>query len=508
MQHLPLFARLDGRKCLVVGGGDVGARKVRLLLAAGADVTVASRNLTAELEELLKGGKIRHVQGPFGSSDSVSGAVHSERGAGDNISDAGSGGSRAGDADFGNGNGYSGDGDVSPYWLVIAATSDRELNAAVARAAESAHRFCNVVDDPDLGNFIMPAIVDRAPVTVAISTGGSSPVLARWLKGRIESMLPTGVGALARLAGRWRTRVRDGIGDLDQRRRFWERVLESRVPESVYAGRESEAEAALDRLLAEWHSNNPGKTGEAWLVGAGPGRADLITLRGRQLLSQAEVVLYDRLVGQEVLEFARRDAELISVAKRPRKPSIKQPDINALLIKYVRAGKRVCRLKGGDPMIFGRGGEEVEALVEAGLPFQVVPGVSAAQGCACYAGIPLTLRGAAQSVVLTTGHTERGIAEVSDFSPGQTLVLYMGVAKYRILAERLIQRGYDRQTPVAVVERGTADDQRVVCTILELLGEASETHAIESPALLFVGETSQFARDHGWFAPDRLMVYP
>ena len=468
MQHLPLFARLDGRECLVVGAGDVGARKARLLLAAGADVTVASQSLTAELEELLKDGKIRHAQGLFGA----------------------------------------GDGDLRPYWLIVAATSDRELNAAVARAAESAHRFCNVVDDPELGNFIMPAIVDRAPVTVAISTGGSSPVLARWLKGRIESMLPAGLGALARLAGRWRARVGDQIGDLDQRRRFWERVLASRVPESVYAGRGAEAEAALDRLLAEWHSKRPEKTGEAWLVGAGPGRADLITLRGRQLLSQAEVVLYDRLVGPEVLEFARRDAELISVAKRPRKPSIKQPDINALLIQHVRAGKRVCRLKGGDPMIFGRGGEEVEALVEAGLPFQVVPGVSAAQGCACYAGIPLTLRGAAQSVVLTTGHTERGIAEVSEFSPGQTLVLYMGVAKYAILAERLIRRGYGRRTPVAVVERGTSDDQRVICTILESLGDASAAHAIESPALLFVGETSEFARDHGWFAPDRLITHP
>ena len=522
MQHLPLFARLDGRKCLVVGGGGVGARKVRLLLAAGAEVTVASQTLTAELGELLKGGKIRHVQGIPGSADSVpgaaegvSGAGDGEPGAGDGVSGASGGGpgfsgaeSGSGGADFGNGNGHFGVGDLDPYWLIIAATSNRELNAAVARAAESAHRFCNVVDDPELGNVIMPAIVDRAPVTVAVSTGGTSPVLARWLKGRIESMLPASLGAFARLAGRWRTRVRDGIGDPDQRRRFWERVLESRVPESVYAGRGAEAEAALDRMLAEWHSNNPGKAGEAWLVGAGPGRADLITLRGRQLLSQAEVVLYDRLVGPEVLEFARRDAELISVAKRPRKPSIKQPDINAMLIKHVRAGKRVCRLKGGDPMIFGRGGEEVEALVEAGLPFQVVPGVSAAQGCACYAGIPLTLRGAAQSVVLTTGHTERGIAEVSEFSPGQTLALYMGVAKYPILAERLIQRGYDRQTPVAVVERGTADDQRVICTILERLGEASETHAIESPALLFVGETSQFAREHGWFAPDRLIVHP
>lgn len=487
MQHLPLFARLDGRRCLVVGGGDVGARKVRLLLAAGAEVTVAGPALNDELRELRNAGEIHHLDGEFVPGD------YSDETAGDAAETGGD---------------PAGTGDIRPYWLIIAATSDRDLNAAVARAADSANRFCNVVDDPELGNVIMPAIVDRAPVTVAISTGGSSPVLARWLKGRIESMLPMGLGAFARLAGRWRTRVRDTFGDLDQRRRFWEWVLESRVPESVYAGRETEAEVALDRLLAEWHSKNPEKTGEAYLVGAGPGRADLITLRGRQLLSQAEVVLYDRLVGEEVFEFARRDAELISVAKTPRKPSIKQPDINALLIGHVRAGKRVCRLKGGDPMIFGRGGEEVEALVEAGLPFQVVPGVSAAQGCACYAGIPLTLRGAAQSVVLTTGHTERGIAEVADFSPGQTLVLYMGVAKYSVLADRLIERGYDRLTPVAVVERGTARDQRVICTILEKLGDASDTHAVESPALLFVGETSQFAKDHGWFAPDRLIIHP
>ncbi len=466
MRHFPFFARLDGRRCLVVGGGEVGARKVRLLLSAGADVTVAGPALTDELTKLRDDGTIRHLRGEYAP------------------------------------------GDIDPYWLIVAATSDRETNATVARAAEAAKRFCNVVDDPELGNFIMPAIVDRAPVTVAVSTGGSSPVLARWLKGRIESMLPLGLGAFARLAGRWRSRVRDRIGDLDQRRRFWELVLESRVPESVFAGREAEAESTLDRLLSQWHVENPGRTGEAYLVGAGPGRADLITLRGRQLLSQAEVVLYDRLVGGEVLEFARRDAELISVAKTPRKPSIKQPDINALLIRHVLAGKRVCRLKGGDPMIFGRGGEEVEALVEAGLPFQVVPGVSAAQACACYAGIPLTHRGAAQSVVLTTGHTERGIAEVSAFAPGQTLALYMGVAKYSVIAERLIERGYDRQTPVAVVERGTTEDQRVISTELEKLGVAAEAHSVESPALLIVGETSRFARDHGWFVPDRLITFP
>ena len=470
MEHLPLFARLSGRRCLVVGGGSVAARKVRLLRAAGARVTVASPTLDAELQRLLDDGEIRR--------------------------DAGNDAER-----------FDAEG-LRKYWLIVAATDDRELNAGVARAAEAAHRFCNVVDDPELGNFIMPAIVDRAPVTIAVSSGGRSPVLARWLKGVIESTLPVGLGALARLAGRWRERVRENIGDTDQRRRFWEGVFTSRIPDAVYAARHAEAEAAMDRLLAQHGSTRPRPAGEAYLVGAGPGRADLITLRGRQLLSQAEVVLYDRLVGVEVLEFARRDAELISVAKTPRKPSIKQEDINALLVEHVRAGKRVCRLKGGDPMIFGRGGEEMAALAEAGLPYQVVPGVSAAQGCASYAGIPLTLRGAAQSVVLTTGHTERGLAEVAEFAPGQTLVLYMGVAKYAVLAERLIQRGYDPQTPAAVVERGTADDQRVIGTVLASLAAASEAHGVSSPALLIVGETSRFARRYGWYAPGQLTVYP
>ncbi len=364
------------------------------------------------------------------------------------------------------------------------------------------------MDDPELSSFIMPAIVDRAPITVAVSSGGRSPVLARWVKGLIESSLPARLGDLARLAGRWRSRVQEAISNLDQRRRFWERVLESPVPEYVYAGREADAHSVLDRLLADWRSTGGHATGEAYLVGAGPGSADLITLRGRQLLSQAEVVLYDRLVGAEVLEFARRDAELISVAKTPRQPSIKQAQINRLLVELVRAGKRVCRLKGGDPMIFGRGGEELEALAEAGLPFQVVPGVSAVQGCAAYAGIPLTLRGAAQSVVLTTGHTERGIGEVSAFEPGQTLALYMGVAKYPVLAERLMARGFAPDTPVAVVEQGTTREQRVISTVLASLAEAAEALEVSAPALLLVGETTRFAERYSWYAPERLVLYP
>jgi len=474
MEHLPLFARLTDRRCLVVGGGVVGTRKVRQLRSAGALVTVEAPSLTDELQRLADQGEIEFD--PPGDSGNHARAIDAER--------------------------------LSRYWLIVAATDDKFVNARIASAADAAKRFCNVVDDPDLSSFIMPAIVDRAPITVAISSGGHSPVLARWVKGLIESWLPVRLGELAKLAGRWRARVSKTISNLDQRRRFWEQVIEGPVPEHVYAGRDVDAEVALDRLLAEWRSTRARPTGEAYLVGAGPGSADLITLRGRQLLAQAEVVLYDRLVGEEVLEFARRDAELISVAKTPGQPSIKQAQINRLLVEHVRAGKRVCRLKGGDPMIFGRGGEELEALAEAGLPFQVVPGVSAVEGCASYAGIPLTLRGAAQSVVLTTGHTERGIAEVSSFEPGQTLALYMGVARYAVLAERLMARGYDPETPVAVVERGTTKHQRVIGTVLGSLARAAEAHEVSAPALLLVGETTRFAERYSWYAPERLVLYP
>ncbi len=473
MEHLPLFTQLRDRRCLVVGGGPVGARKVGQLRSAGALVTVTAPHLTEELQKLATDREIEFEL--LDDSGDIQ-ALEAER--------------------------------LGEYWLIVGATSDKVVNARVASAAEAAKRFCNVVDDPELSSFIMPAIVDRAPITVAVSSGGHAPVLARRVKGLIEASLPQRLGELAKLAGQWRGRVRKTISNVDQRRRFWEHVFEGPVPEHVYAGRNADAEASLDRLLAEWHSTQSQRTGEAYLVGAGPGSADLITLRGRQLLSQAEVVLYDRLVGEEVLEFARRDAELISVAKTPGQPSIRQAQINRLLVQHVSAGKRVCRLKGGDPMIFGRGGEELEALAKAGLPFQVVPGVSAVEGCASYAGIPLTLRGVTQSVVLTTGHTERGIAEVSSFKPGQTLALYMGVAKYPVLARRLMARGYDPATPVAVVERGTTKDQRVIATVLQSLAQATEAHEVRAPALLLVGETMRFAERYSWYAPERLVVYP
>ena len=463
MQHLPLFADLTNRAVLVVGGGTVAERRVTLLLEAKAAVTVLAPELSPQLAELEADGAITHAARAY-AADSL-----------------------------------------DAFWLVVAATDDKAVNAAVAAAARSAKRFCNVVDDPALCTFIMPAIVDRSPVTIAIGSSGLSPVLARWIKGVIETLLPARLGALAELAGRWRAPVRERVVDPTERRHFWERVVTGVVAEHAFAGRDADAERALEQALSSWGSDDVARRGEAYLVGAGPGGIDLITIRGRQLLATADVVLYDRLVSAELLQYARRDAELICVGKTPRRPSISQKQLNRLLVSLVQSGKRVCRLKGGDPFIFGRGGEELAALADAGLKFQVVPGVSAAEGCAAYAGIPLTLRGIAQAVLLTTGHTsDEGAPATAEFEPGRTLALYMGVAQYGEIAAALLAKGHARDTPVAVVESGTTDRQRVIRTVLGDLAAAQTALDIHPPALLIVGETTRYADRYSWFAPSKV----
>ncbi|MFL2546862.1 MAG: siroheme synthase CysG [Candidatus Rariloculaceae bacterium] len=466
MDHLPIFVQLKDRPCLVVGGGSVAERKVRELVEAGASVTVVSPAATAGLQGLADDGTITLRRDEFREKD------------------------------------------LDQRWLVVAATNDRSLNNRIALAAERRQCFCNVVDDTDLCSFINPAVVNRSPITVAISSSGQSPVLARWVKGLIESLLPLRLGNLAALAGRWRQRVAESIPDLDQRRRFWETVLSGSLPEQSYAGDDRQAEVTLEQALGNWREQTENHAGEAYIVGAGPGSADLITLRGKQLLSQAEVVLYDRLAGKDVLEFARRDAELIAVGKQPGQPSITQEQINRLLVQLVSRGKRVCRLKGGDPMIFGRGGEELEALTDAGLPFQVVPGVSAVAGCAAYAGIPLTLRGVSRSVVLTTGHIKNSARfNLGPLRADETLALYMGVAQYDRIAEQLIDNGSDPDTPVAVIESGTTKAQRVISTVLSELPDAARDLEITPPALLLVGETTKLAERYAWFAPEALVLY-
>ncbi len=463
MRHLPLFAQLQNRPCLIVGGGVVAERRARLLREAGAHVTLRAPRFTTALEQMAADREVSLERQGFVDTD------------------------------------------LSPFWLVIAATDDPAVNAEIATAAERARRFCNVVDDAERSSFIMPAIVDRDPVTIAISSGGESPVVARHVKGIVESLVPTRLGSLAELAGRWRQRVRAALPDADQRRHFWQSLVTGPAAEHSFAGRDDEAERVLEEALAAAPQR---PVGEAWLVGAGPGNPDLITLRGRQLLASADVVLYDRLGAPDLLRYARRDAEFIAVGKTPHRPSITQEEINRLLVQHVAAGKRVCRLKGGDPMVFGRAGEELEALVEAGLPFQIVPGVSAIEGCAAYAGIPLTLRKVSRALLVTTGHENNdATSDLASFRPGQTLALYMGVAQYPSIAADLIRLGHDPDTPAAIIEKGTTDAQRVIRTVLRLLPDAAEHLSITPPALLIVGETAGFAGRYSWFGRRAVHLY-
>jgi uroporphyrin-III C-methyltransferase/precorrin-2 dehydrogenase/sirohydrochlorin ferrochelatase len=469
MQTLPIFAKLRGRRCLVVGGGAVAARRVEQLLGAGARVAVVAPELGERIADWAAEGRIEAIEGRFEASL------------------------------------------IEDCWLVVGATGNHDVNREVAAAAEAARRLCNIVDEPELCSFIMPAIVDRDPVTIAISSAGSSPVLSRWIKGLIEETLPNRVGALAALAGRFRERVRATLPDIDDRRRFWQSIFASEVATLSFAGREAASEAALDEALERWQASGraDASVGEAWLVGAGPGDPELITLRGKKLLARADTVLYDRLVNPEILGYARRDADLVCVGKAAGRLSIRQEQLNRLLVNLVRSGKHVCRLKGGDPMIFGRVSEELAALTEAGLPFQIVPGVSAVEGCAAYAGIPLTTRDEARAILIATGHTtDHGAADLSAYRPDQTLALYMAIANFGPISARLIELGHPADLPLAVIENGTTRRQRVIRATLAELPELAAAHDVQSPALLLIGETVRYADRYAWFNPRVLASGP
>ena len=455
MQFLPLFHKLQDRPVLVIGGGEVALRKARLLSDAGAVLRVVAPEIRSELQELAGPGGI-FLRG-YASSD------------------------------------------LQGVALVIAATDDVPLNARISAEAQALGIPVNVVDAPSLCSVIFPAIVDRSPLIVAVSSGGDAPVLARLIRAKIETWIPATYGQLANLGKRFRERVKQLFPDVQQRRVFWEDVFQGQIAESVFAGKPEEGERLLEERLA---GAAPRALGEVYLVGAGPGDPDLLTFRALRLMQQADVVLYDRLVAPAIIELCRRDAERIYVGKRRADHAVPQEQINQLLIDLARQGKRVLRLKGGDPFIFGRGGEEIEQLAAEDIPFQVVPGITAASGCAAYAGIPLTHRDHAQSVRFVTGHLKDGSRNLpwKDLvAPGQTLVFYMGLVGLSDICEQLIAHGRSGATPAALVQQGTTQNQRVFTGTLETLPQLVAQHEVHAPTLVIVGEVVTLRDKLAWF---------
>lgn len=454
MDYFPLFCRLQGKRCLLVGGGDVAERKARLLLSAGADLHVGALHFSSAFRQWADCGEITPISGAFS------------------------------------------DAWLDGCWLVVAATDDDAVNQQVAQAAEARRIFCNLVDAPEQASAIMPSVIDRSPLMVAVSSGGRAPVLARLLREKIEALLPQHLGQLASLAGTLRTRVRQRFASMAQRRYFWERFFTSdRLAQTLANGDGARATQMVDSLF----SDALPAQGEVTLVGAGPGDAGLLTLKGLQQIQQADVIVYDRLVSEEILNLVRRDAERIFVGKRAGHHCVPQAQINQLLLEQAQRGKRVVRLKGGDPFIFGRGGEELEILAQHQIPFSVVPGVTAASGCSAYSGIPLTHRDHAQSVRLVTGHLqqENALEWEKLAAEQQTLVFYMGLTQAPHIQQQLMRHGMRADMPVALVENGTSTRQRVVTGTLEQLSDLAQQ--VESPSLIIIGSVVSLRDRLRWF---------
>ncbi|MEJ2060131.1 MAG: siroheme synthase CysG [Gammaproteobacteria bacterium] len=458
MKHLPIFMHLENRTCLVVGGGTVALRKIDLLLKAGARVRVVAPRLGTGVAELAANGRVTHYPGVFTTQHL------------DNCA------------------------------LVVAATDSPLVNRWVYQKACERGLPVNVVDEPGLCSFIFPAIVDRAPVTIAISSGGAAPVLTRILRNRLESSIPAAYGRLAELVGRYRAAVKRRFGTIRARRLFWEQTLEGHVAEAALAGHWHEAERMLKHQI---EAGNGDSGGEVYLIGAGPGDPDLLTFKALRLLQKADVVVYDRLVPEAIVDLARREAERVYVGKRRNDHSLPQSDISQLLADLATQGKKVARLKGGDPFVFGRGGEEITLLAEQGIPFQVVPGITAATGCAAYSGIPLTHRDYAQSVRFVTGHTRNGRLDL-DWAQlareRQTLVFYMGLTNLNEICAKLVEHGLRADLPAALVEQGTTPNHRVYVGSLSDLYEKVKHLGVASPSLLIVGEVVRLHESLHWFS--------
>ncbi len=456
MDYLPLFHSLQDQHCLVVGGGEIAARKVDLLCRAGARVTVVAPQLHDRLQQLLDNDGIAHRRRGYRSSD------------------------------------------LDNMVLVIAATDNRPVNELVSAEARQRHLPVNVVDAPELCTVILPSVIDRSPVIIAVSSSARSPVLARLLRARLETLIPAGYGRLASFLHDFRERVRSALPGLRERRRFWEKIIDSPAAEMVFRGQNDEAGKYLEAALADADHQPPGMVS---LIGAGPGDPDLLTFRALRLMQNADVILYDRLVSDAIIDLTRRDAERIYVGKQRHFHALRQEEINELLLQQARAGKRVVRLKGGDPFVFGRGGEEIATLAEKGVPFEIVPGITAANGCAAYAGIPLTHRDYAQSVVLVTGHLRNGKVNLDWqglVQKQQTLVIYMGLDGLGEICKELQNAGMEPTMPAALIAQGTLPEQQVITDTIAGLPERIAHETIHAPTLLIVGEVVRLHDRFRW----------
>ena len=456
MDIFPISLKLQQQPCLIVGGGHIAYRKALLLAKAGAKVDVLAPEIDVNLLQLVQQSQGQYVQDVFSPSTAL-----------------------------------------RHYRLVIAATDNNLVNQQVFTACEAENVLVNSVDDPPHCRFMVPAIIDRSPLVISVASNGTSPVLSRQIRTQLESTIPHGMGKLAEFSGQWRAAVKQKIVNPDERRIFWEELYASPLKEQVFNDNLDAANQSIQQALAEWQTPK----GEVYLVGAGPGDPELLTLKALRLMQQADVVIYDRLVSAPILELCRRDAEKVYVGKARSNHAVPQEGINALLVKYAQAGKRVCRLKGGDPFIFGRGGEEIQELYEAGVSFQVVPGITAASGCSAYAGIPLTHRDYAQSVRFLTGHLKEGSPELpwSELVyEQQTLVLYMGLVGLESICEKLIAHGQRADMPVALISKGTTPEQKVVVGTLADIASKVAQHHIQAPTLTIIGEVVNLREQLKW----------
>ncbi|UIZ97093.1 siroheme synthase CysG [Acinetobacter johnsonii] len=456
MDIFPISLKLQQQPCLIVGGGHIAYRKAVLLHKAGAVIHIIAPDIDANLLQLVEESQGQYIQALYPAQIQL-----------------------------------------NDYRLVIAATDDYAVNTQVFEDCEALKILVNSVDDPPHCRFMVPAIVDRSPLVISVASNGTSPVLSRQIRTQLETSIPHGMGKLAEFSGKWRAAVKAKISSPDERRVFWEDLYASPLKEQVFHDNLAEADRLIEQALAEWKTPK----GEVYLVGAGPGDPELLTLKALRLMQQADVVIYDRLVSPAIMELCRRDATKIYVGKARSNHAVPQEGINALLVEYASKGQRVCRLKGGDPFIFGRGGEEIQELFASGVPFQVVPGITAASGCSAYAGIPLTHRDYAQSVRFLTGHLKEGSPELpwdELVYQNQTLVLYMGLVGLEKICEKLIAHGQRPDMPVALISKGTMPEQKVVVGTLADIASKVEEHHIQAPTLTIIGDVVSLREQLQW----------